>query len=215
MNSRDFQTAPVKPSQCAEISRNKKGQKVLMEAQDNSPPPTKKRQLTQAQLDQLAKAREKANAVRKQNAQIKKDRKAKEKRLKELQQQVREEEIDEEIERYSAPKVAKPTTQTKATPQKVKTKTKQAKQAPEPYDYDSQSDDEDYDPREPFPSDDSSSSEEEPPPRRHVKRTKKSKSKPQRETQQYQQFQQYQAPDTYNHQLNRAFSSLFPNFNVQ
>ena len=61
-----------------------------------------KRQLTQAQLDQLAKAREKANAVRKQNAEMKK----KEKHLKELQRQVQEEEIDEEIERYSkgAPK---------------------------------------------------------------------------------------------------------------
>ena len=37
-----------------------------------------KRQLTQAQLDQLAKAREKANAVRKRNAEMKK----KEKKLK-------------------------------------------------------------------------------------------------------------------------------------
>ena len=34
-----------------------------------------KRQLTQAQLDQLAKAREKANAVRKRNAEMKKKEK--------------------------------------------------------------------------------------------------------------------------------------------
>ena len=63
-----------------------------MEAPDSPlPQETKKpkRQLTQAQLDQLAKAREKANAVRKQNA----DRKKKEKRLKELQKQVHEEEL--------------------------------------------------------------------------------------------------------------------------
>ena len=69
---------------------------------DEQPKSKPKRQLTQAQLDQLAKAREKANAVRKQNAEMKK----KEKHLKELQRQVQEEEIDEEIERYSkgAPK---------------------------------------------------------------------------------------------------------------
>ena len=42
--------------------------------------PKPKKQLTQAQLDQLAKAREKANAVRKRNAEMKR----KEKKLKEL-----------------------------------------------------------------------------------------------------------------------------------
>ena len=83
---------------------------------DEQVEPTKtKRQLTQAQLDQLAKAREKANAVRKQNAEMKK----KEKRLKELQRQVQEEEIDEEIERYSkgAPK-KKPKPKPKPKPKK-------------------------------------------------------------------------------------------------
>ena len=54
---------------------------------EEQPKAKAKRQLTQAQLDQLAKAREKANAVRKQNAEMKK----KEKRLKELQRQVQEE----------------------------------------------------------------------------------------------------------------------------
>ena len=58
-----------------------------------------KRQLTQAQLDQLAKAREKANAVRKRNAETKK----KEKKLKELQRQVQEEELDDHIKRYEKP----------------------------------------------------------------------------------------------------------------
>ena len=80
---------------------------------DEQPKTKTKRQLTQAQLDQLAKAREKANAVRKQNAEMKK----KEKRLKELQRQVQEEEIDEEIERYSAPAKVKATP--KAKPKKA------------------------------------------------------------------------------------------------
>ena len=72
-----------------------------MEAQDRSTtPPKAKRQLTEAQLTQLAKAREKANAVRKQNAQLKYERKKKEQRLKELQRKVQEEEIDEEIQRH-------------------------------------------------------------------------------------------------------------------
>ena len=55
--------------------------------------PKAKRQLTQTQLNQLAKAREKANAVRQKNAEMKR----KEKKLKELQRQVQEEELDEEI----------------------------------------------------------------------------------------------------------------------
>ena len=68
-----------------------------IEIEEQAKPTTKaKRQLTQAQLDQLPKAREKANAVRKQNAEMKK----KDKRLKELQRQVQEEELDEEIERF-------------------------------------------------------------------------------------------------------------------
>ena len=61
--------------------------------------PKPKKQLTQAQLDQLAKAREKANAVRKRNAEMKR----KEKKLKDLQRQVQEEELDEDIRRYEKP----------------------------------------------------------------------------------------------------------------
>ena len=61
--------------------------------------PKPKKQLTQAQLDQLAKAREKANAVRKRNAEMKR----KEKKLKELQRQVQEEELDEDLKRYEKP----------------------------------------------------------------------------------------------------------------
>ena len=61
--------------------------------------PKPKKQLTQAQLDQLAKAREKANAVRKRNAEMKR----KERKLKELQRQVQEEELDEDLKRYEKP----------------------------------------------------------------------------------------------------------------
>ena len=67
---------------CAEISRNKTdpyGIRMDESAHglEEQPQAKPKRQLTQGQLDQLAKAREKANAVRKQNA----ERKKKERRL--------------------------------------------------------------------------------------------------------------------------------------
>ena len=45
----------------------------------NTPETKPKRKLTQAQLDQLAKAREKANAVRKKNAESRQRQKQKEK----------------------------------------------------------------------------------------------------------------------------------------
>jgi len=165
---------------------------------EEQPKAKAKRQLTQAQLDQLAKAREKANAVRKQNAEMKK----KEKRLKELQRQVQEEEIDEEIERYSAPDKVKATP--KAKPKKLKPK--KAKAAPkkkpvEPVESEDSSD-EDY-----VQDEESSSSEEEPtpPPKRKQKKKKK-----QPKAQHYQPVME----DVYAHQMNRAFGSLFPNYNV-
>ena len=67
--------------------------------EDEAPKTKPKRQLTEAQLAQLAKAREKANAVRKRNAEMKR----KEKKLKELQRQVQEEELNEELNRYESP----------------------------------------------------------------------------------------------------------------
>ena len=183
---------------------------------EEQPKAKAKRQLTQAQLDQLAKAREKANAVRKQNAEMKK----KEKRLKELQRQVQEEEIDEEIERYSAPDKVKATP--KAKPKKLKPK--KAKAAPkkkpvEPVESEDSSD-EDY-----VQDEESSSSEEEeeeeptPPP-------KPSRSRQQKKTggkvrlkvpkKKHSKAQHYQPvmEDVYAHQMNRAFGSLFPNYNV-
>jgi hypothetical protein len=173
-----------------------------------------KRQLTQAQLDQLAKAREKANAVRKQNAEMKK----KAQRLKELQRQVHEEELDEEIERYSAgqqtkaacaprlragetpskPKVSK------VVPSKAKPKRRSQRPTPAPVESSEESSEESEDEET-----SSSSEEEEPPPARKPKKQKKrpaSRAAP---------YQQPAIQDVYAHQMNRAFGSLFPNYNVQ
>ena len=57
--------------------------------------PKPKKQLSEKQLAQLAKAREKANAVRKQNA----ERKRKEKELAQLSKQAKAKEVEEQLER--------------------------------------------------------------------------------------------------------------------
>ena len=63
-------------------------------------PETKpKRKLTQAQMDQLAKAREKANAVRKKNAETRQRQRQKEKQLAEMKRQAEEEELDIQLNR--------------------------------------------------------------------------------------------------------------------
>ena len=60
-----------------------------------------KRQLTEGQLEQLAKAREKANAVRKRNA----DMKRKEKELNEMERQAKEKALDKRLSKVGkAPK---------------------------------------------------------------------------------------------------------------
>ena len=170
-------------------------------------PQKAKRKLTQAQLDQLAKAREKANAVRKQNADMKK----KEKRLKELQRQVQHDELDEEIQRFEKPR-SQPLDQPsppKAKPRKAKPR----KAQPE-------------DPSSDESEDSSSPSEEEPtpPPRRKKAASRRREKQPsplhRPSSHQHAAQHHHQHPDlspqvdVYNHQLNRAFSSLFPNYNV-
>jgi hypothetical protein len=159
-----------------------------------------KRQLTQAQLDQLAKAREKANAVRKQNAEMKK----KAQRLKELQKQVHEEELDEEIERYSAGQTKAPT---KETQSKAKEKPKRNRRPPPAAESSEESSDEETS---------SSSEEEEPLPvrTRKPKKKKKNQYEPQYEPQYQPQYQPPVVQDAYAHQMNRAFGSLFPNYNM-
>ena len=159
-----------------------------------------KRQLTQAQLDQLAKAREKANAVRKQNAEMKK----KAQRLKELQKQVHEEELDEEIERYSAGQTKAPT---KETQSKAKEKPKRNRRPPPAAESSEESSDEETS---------SSSEEEEPLPvrTRKPKKKKKNQYQPQHQPQYQPQYQPPVVQDAYAHQMNRAFGSLFPNYNM-
>jgi len=159
-----------------------------------------KRQLTQAQLDQLAKAREKANAVRKQNAEMKK----KAQRLKELQKQVHEEELDEEIERYSAGQTKAPT---KETQSKAKEKPKRNRRPPPAAESSEESSDEETS---------SSSEEEEPLPvrGRKPKKKKKNQYQPQHQPQYQPQYQPPAVQDAYAHQMNRAFGSLFPNYNM-
>ena len=161
-----------------------------------------KRQLTQAQLDQLAKAREKANAVRKQNAEMKK----KAQRLKELQKQVHEEELDEEIERYSAGQTKAPT---KETQSKAKEKPKRSRRPPPAVAVESSEESSDEETS-------SSSEEEEPLPvrTRKPKKKKKNQHQPQHQPQYQPQYQPPAVQDAYAHQMNRAFGSLFPNYNM-
>ena len=79
----------------------------VFESKISPPAETKvkaKRQLTKAQLSQLALAREKANAVRKQNALHRKTQKDKEQQLKEMRRQQEMDVLDEELEQYQRPK---------------------------------------------------------------------------------------------------------------
>jgi len=156
-----------------------------------------KRQLTEGQLEQLAKAREKANAVRKRNA----DMKRKEKELNEMERQAKEKALDKRLSKVSkAPK-------------------KKAMPIVEESSDDSDSDSD-------FTTESSSSSEEEPPPRRRrAKRApvRRAKSKvkryeepdePPAQPQPESQSQPDYSNRVYDQHMNRAFASLFPNYNV-
>jgi hypothetical protein len=161
------------------------------------PPPAEtkvkaKRQLTKAQLSQLALAREKANAVRKQNALHRKTQKDKEQQLKEMRRQQEIDVLDEELEQYQRPKKK---TKAKAPPRE------------EP---------------EPEPESESSESEEEPEevkPRKKSKKVKRVKKAPvsSSESSSDEEYiavkKTRKAPvsDMYDHQMRRAFASLFPN----
>ena len=163
------------------------------------PPPAEtkvkaKRQLTKAQLSQLALAREKANAVRKQNALHRKTQKDKEQQLKEMRRQQEIDVLDEEIEQYQRPKKK---TKAKAPP----------REEPEP---------------EPEPESESSESEEEPEevkPRKKSKKVKRVKKAPvsSSESSSDEEYiavkKTRKAPvsDMYDHQMRHAFASLFPN----
>ena len=198
--------------QClSEISRNKMCGVSIMasESEDDgfesvisaatTEKPKAKRKLTAAQLEQLALAREKANAVRKRNAQQRKVQKQKEQKLKDFQRQREQDELDKQLSQFSAPRKAPtpvaeeessesseseeetppPVKAVKAKSQKSKKK-KQQKQRPV------------------SDSSESSSEEEYVPP-------KKTRVKHQHQPQQHHQ------DELYDHQMRRAFASLFPN----
>jgi hypothetical protein len=163
--------------------------------------PTKaKRKLTAAQLEQLALAREKANAVRKRNAQQRKVQKQKEQKLKDFQHQREQDELDKQLSQFSAPRTA-------------------PRKAPTPV-------------AEEESSESSESEEETPPPVKAVKaksqksKKKKKKQRPVSESSEsseeeyvppkktrvkHQHQHQQQQEDLYDHQMRRAFASLFPN----
>ena len=201
--------------QClSEISRNKMCGVSIMasESEDDgfesvisavtTEKPKAKRKLTPAQLEQLALAREKANAVRKRNAQQRKVQKQKEQKLKDFQRQREQDELDKQLSQFSAPRKAPtpvaeeessesseseeetppPVKAVKAKSQKSKKKKKKQRPVSE--------------------SSESSSEEEYVPP-------KKTRVKHQHQPQQHQHQQQQE--DLYDHQMRRAFASLFPN----
>ena len=172
--------------------------------------PTKaKRKLTAAQLEQLALAREKANAVRKRNAQQRKVQKQKEQKLKDFQHQREQDELDKQLSQFSAPRTAPRKAPRKAptpvaeeessesseseeeTPPPVKAvkakshKSKKKKKKQRPVSESSESSEEEYVP------------------------PKKTRVKHQHQPQQHQHQQQQE--DLYDHQMRRAFASLFPN----
>ena len=166
-----------------------------------------KRQLTEKQLDQLAKAREKANAVRKKNAELK--RKGKQVTLMKRQQE--EEALDQEIASLTGKQKPK---------QPKKQAKKKAPQLVAQEDLVSSSDDES----------ESSASEPEPEPevskprrkakaKKNPKRVKQESSSDESSDEDYapdkrQLSRQMRQDSMYDRQMERAFGSLFPNYNV-
>ena len=185
-----------------------------------------KRQLSQAQLDQLAKAREKANTVRKKNA----ERRKKEKRLKELQKQVQDEELDEEIQSYTSSetkdqsesdeelveavlkekplkgkgKTNEVKSKKKKKKQKKTTRRKEPRAAAWRDSSDSSSEESDDEPET------TSSSEED----SYAKMPSKTKRKVKRSSRIVAPAEN-QYNDIYHNQMNQAFGSLFPNYNIR
>lgn len=163
-----------------------------MESQQEEKPKTKpKRQLTEKQLDQLAKARVKANAVRKKNAELKK----KGKQVSLMKRQQEEEALDQEIASLTAVQKPRKAPQLVAQEDLVSSSSSESEPEPEP---------------EPVKrkavkikkkkpvhvsSSDESSDEDYAPNKRLVRR-------------------QEMQDSMYDRQMQRAFGSLFPNYNL-
>ena len=156
--------------------------------ESESKPVKPKRQLTEKQLDQLAKARVKANAVRKKNAELKK----KGKQVTLMKRQQEEEALDQEIASLTAVQkprkapqlvaqedlVSSSSSESEPEPEPVKRKAKTKKKKPVHVSSSDESSDEDYVPN-----------------KRLVRR-------------------QEMQDSMYDRQMQRAFGSLFPNYNL-
>jgi hypothetical protein len=173
---------------------------VYMEASEASEPqPKPKRQLSEKQLAQLAKAREKANAVRKKNAEMKR----KEKQVKEMQRKKQEQDLDAQLQQLvtSDEPASEPIPIPSKAPAVKKGRRVVQLQA-----------------EEAITSSSEESEEPTPPPKRTKNKKKKkvrvpssSESSDEEPSNRGYQQQQNVGYDPY---MQRAFSSLFPNYNV-
>lgn len=161
-------------------------------------PKKAKRQLTPEQLEKLAAAREKANAVRKEKAVAKK----KEKELAQIKAKQRQQEVDNELASLQTPRVTP-----KAPPKKKKQKEKVEAVIISDSDSDS-----DY--SESSEEESSSSEEEEIVYRRKSQKKKKAQPKAKRAKQANRgvHFVGNDVDEVYNHRMQQAFGSLFPQY---
>ena len=163
-----------------------------MESQQEEKPQTKpKRQLTEKQLDQLAKARVKANAVRKKNAELKK----KGKQVTLMKRQQEEEALDQEIASLTAVRKPRKAPQLVAQEDLVSSSSSESESEPDPEPVKRKA--VKIKKKKPVhvPSSDESSDEDYAPNKRLVRRQKMQDS-------------------MYDRQMQRAFGSLFPNYNL-
>ena len=163
-----------------------------MESQQEENPKTKpKRQLTEKQLDQLAKARVKANAVRKKNAELKK----KGKQVSLMKRQQEEEALDQEIASLTAVQKPRKAPQLVAQEDLVSSSSSESESEPDPEPVKRKA--VKIKKKKPVhvPSSDESSDEDYVPNKRIVRR-------------------QEMQDSMYDRQMQRAFGSLFPNYNL-
>ena len=163
-----------------------------MESQQEENPKTKpKRQLTEKQLDQLAKARVKANAVRKKNAELKK----KGKQVSLMKRQQEEEALDQEIASLTAVQKPRKAPQLVAQEDLVSSSSSESESEPDPEPVKRKA--VKIKKKKPVhvPSSDESSDEDYVPNKRTVRR-------------------QEMQDSMYDRQMQRAFGSLFPNYNL-
>ena len=163
-----------------------------MESQQEEKPQTKpKRQLTEKQLDQLAKARVKANAVRKKNAELKK----KGKQVSLMKRQQEEEALDQEIASLTAVQKPRKAPQLVAQEDLVSSSSSESESEPDPEPVKRKA--VKIKKKKPVhvPSSDESSDEDYVPNKRIVRR-------------------QEMQDSMYDRQMQRAFGSLFPNYNL-